>query len=132
MICHKSNHYAVMKIIPKENIVQVWDAVVYSKQAIEKFWKVHAIHALKIHVPEKVQEYKLNILTNMERITIECQNDGQHTPFVKGDYPTIIVHGMLPKGYYRQTDQNICGPIVINHYASELKNILLTKGCQRK
>ena len=31
MICHKSNHYAVMKIIPKDNIVQVWDAAADSK-----------------------------------------------------------------------------------------------------
>ena len=80
--------------------------------------KTFAICALKIHVSEKVQEDKLNIITYSERRTIEDQNeDGKHKPFVKDNYPTLIVHGMLPVESYLQTDHYTCGPIPINHFA---------------
>ena len=123
IICQNSNHYAVMKIIPKEHIVLVWDAAAESKQEIEESWKVHAICALKMHEPEIVQEDKLNILTSTEKMAIKDQNKGELTPFVKENFKTLTVHGIVPVGGYHQMDDYSCGPIAINHFASLLKQI---------
>ena len=126
IICHKENHYGVLKIILDEDIVQVWDAAATMEKEIEDFWKVHVIHTLKIHVAHKVQDDELNVLTNMEQRIIEDLHDGKHTPFVKGDNSTWIVHGMMSSNTFIQMDSYTCGLIVINQNASELKNIYKT------
>ena len=123
IISQNSNHYAVMKIIPKEHIVLVWNVAAELEQEIEESWKVHAIHALKMHVPETVQEDETNILTSMEKIAIKVQNKGELTPFVKENYKTLTVCGIVPAGGYHQMDNYSCGPIAINHFTSLLKQI---------
>jgi hypothetical protein len=122
----------VLKIILEKEIVQVWDAAATLEQEIEEFWKVHAICALKIHVSDKVQKDELNILTNTEVRRIEKVYSGKHTPFVKEDNATWIVHGMLSPESYIQTDSYTCGPIAINRFASELKKIYDTLKCGQK
>ena len=124
IICQNSNHYAVMKIVPEEHIVLVWDMAAKLKLEIEKSWKVHAICALKMHVPEIVQEDELNILTKTEQMAIKDQNKGELTPFVKENFETITVHGIVPLGGgYHQPDDYSCGAIAINHFTSLLKEI---------
>ena len=86
-----------MKIIPKDHIVLVWDAAAELEQEIEESWKVHAICALKMHVPEIVQEDELNILTGKEKRAIEVQNNREHTAFLKENYKTITVCGIVSR-----------------------------------
>ena len=112
-----------MKIASKEHIVLVWDVAAELEQENEESWKVHAICALKMHVREKVQEDKLNILTGMEKRAIKVQNKEEHTLFVKENYKTITVHGIVLVGGYHQMDDYSCGPIAINHFTSLLKQI---------
>ena len=123
IICQNSNHYAVMKIILKELVILVWDAAAMSQQEIEESWKVHAIHQLKMHVPEMVQEDELNILTETEQRSINNNdwNKGEVTQFVKENYKTITVRGIMPKDGFQQMDVYSCGPIAINRFASLLK-----------
>ena len=70
-----------------------------------------------MHVPELVQEDELNILTTMEKLAIKAWN------FVKENYKTLTVCGILPPNGYHQMDDYSCGPIAINRFASLLKEI---------
>ena len=78
-----------------------------------------------MHVPEIVQEDELNILTKTELTSIKNNdwNKGEVTPFVKENYKTLTVHGILSPDGYHQMDDYSCGPIAINRFASLLKEL---------
>ena len=58
-----------------------------------------------MHVPEIVQEDKLNILMETELMAIKDWNKGELEAFVKENYQTLTVHGIVPPfGYYQPDD----------------------------
>jgi hypothetical protein len=123
LICHKEYHFGVMKILPDQHVVQVWDAAVECKEEVEEYWKIHAIRAIKVHFLDQVQEDEFNILTTTEVTAIKERNNGNLTPFVKDNMPTWIVEGMWSPDSYHQEDSHSCGPIALNRFASELHTI---------
>jgi hypothetical protein len=125
LICHRENHFGVMKVIAKDHVVQVWDAAAQDKAEVENFWKLHAIRAIKVHFPEQVREDELNILTSTEKTTIKESNDGNQIwqQIKENLLCTWVVEGMWsPKCYY-QKDIHSCGPIALNRFATELHKI---------
>ena len=125
IICQNTNHYAVMKILPKEHIVLIWDAAAESPREIERSWKIHAIRALKMHVPEMVREDELNIFTETEQSATNFNDwiKAKKTRLKKDNYKTITVRGMYVADGHHQIDEYTCGSIAINRFASLLKEI---------
>ena len=125
IICQNTNHFAVMKILPKEHIMLIWDAAAESLREIEESWKVHAICALKMHVPEMVREDELNIFTETEQSATNFNNwiKAKKKRLQKDNYKTITVRGMYVADGHHQIDEYTCGSIAINRFASLLKEI---------
>jgi hypothetical protein len=74
----------VLKVVPDQHVVQVWDAAAECKEEVEEYWKLHAIRAIKVHFSEQVQEDELNILTTMEVTAIKKKEQWQSDTICKG------------------------------------------------
>jgi hypothetical protein len=124
VVCHEATHYEVMKIDIKRKRVLIWDAARVTSHSIEKYWKIHAIRALKIHQPYFVQSDEGNIVTNTEQTRLRKENDGELPLWnQENGYPLWLVQGIKEKDSYIQTDYHSCGPIAINKFATALKKL---------
>jgi hypothetical protein len=92
---------------------------------MERYWKVHAIRALKIHQPDAVQKDEGNILTNFELTKSKEDNDGEVPSWDKenSNFPLWTVKGLKFEHTYCQMDNYSCGSIAINRFAMELKKL---------
>jgi hypothetical protein len=110
-IAHKDNHFSALKVDLSTRHVEIWDAARVRKDAIARYWREHAVAAIRRHWPTEVEEEGSNVLY------VKKKKDWQP----RDGMPLWTLDA--GEGYYKQVDCYTCGPIAINRFAEMLKEL---------